>query len=87
MDGSLGTLEVDHTHHNQVIMPFERLTVRETKLGTEESSGMGCSRGALEVAVLATHTELMALIAATSDNAQIDASTETTIIAYAQEVI
>jgi len=87
-DGSLGTLEVDHTSSQSGNNALERLTVRETKLGTEGgpqvwvvswSPGSGGVSDAI--------TELTALIAATSDNAQIDASTETTIIAYAQEVI
>ncbi len=87
-DGSLGTLEVDHTSSQSGNNALERLTVRETRLGTEGgpevwvvewSPGTGGVSDAI--------SELTSLISATSGNAQIDADEETTIIDYAQDVI
>ena len=87
-DGSLGTLEVEHTSSQSGNNALERLTVQETLLGVgggpqvwvvSWSPGTDGVSDAID--------ELDALISATSGNNQIDASTETTIIDSAQKII
>ena len=87
-DGSLGTLEVDHTSSQSGNNALERLTVHETRLGTEGGPDVWVvSWNPGSDGVSDAIDELEALISATSGNAQIDADEETTIIAYAQDVI
>jgi hypothetical protein len=87
-DGSLGTLEVDHTSSQSGNNALERLTVQTTLLGVQGGPQVwivAWSPGS--TGVNDAIDELEALISATSGNAQIDAGEETTIIDYAQDVI
>lgn len=87
-DGTLGTLEVDHTSSQTGNNALERLTEHETRLGTEGGPDVWIvSWSPGSDGVSDAISELTALITATSGNAQIDADEETTIIDYAQDVI